>query len=561
LWTDFVDLLMSRFVPPWIAGVLVIGLLALPAAAVEAPSNSTPAAVCSADVGSLPVAKARLLDFGDYRGPPASGSAQAQRFFDQGLVFGWGFNFAEAVRSFRAASQLDPQCALCRWGIAWALGPSINHEMNPADMPVAADAIVQARGLSVPGSRERVLIDALATRYSTTNAADASRLAASYAAAMQTVANQYAGDADVAVLAAEAEMNAHAYDYWRADGRPQRWTPKITAWLDRALAQVPTHPGAHHYRIHLFEDSPQPERALASAEQLGTLAPIVGHLVHMPSHIFFRLGRYREAVTSNAAAVKSDHEYVKATGAATDYAIHNLHYLWVSALWSGDADTATQAAEQLAAAATTQVQQPGARQHFLAAPALTRVRLHRWESPANDAEDGSSGSPYLGGLIQFERGMGHAARGNVAAARIELERLQRSQAAARAAGLTIKNINRSSDVLAVAWWQLQSAIATARRMHGDAVRFARAAVAAEDRLIADDPPVWPVPARHMLGDALLRADRAVEAEKAFNEDLKKYPQNCVALAGLTAAERARRTSSRASFDSAQVSAHLPHCPK
>jgi tetratricopeptide (TPR) repeat protein len=552
---------MSRFVPPWVAGVMVIGsvLARLPATAVEARSSSARLAVCTADAGSLPVSKARLLAFGNYRGPPASRNAEAQRFFDQGLVFGWGFNFAEAVRSFRAASQLDPQCALCRWGLAWALGPSINHEMNPADVPVVLDAIAQARGLSMPGSRERALIDALAVRYSTRSGADVDRLAISYAGAMQTLAEQYAGDADIAVLAAEAAMNAHAYDYWRGNGRPQAWTPKIIAWLDRALAVAATHPGAHHYRIHLFEDSPQREQALASAEQLGTLAPMVGHLVHMPSHIFFRLGRYREAVASNDAAVKADREYAEATGAGSDYAIHNLHYLWVSALWSGDDDTAERAADQLAAAAAAQaeVQQQGTRQHFLAAPVLTQVRLHRWSSPRHDAGDGS----YLRGLMQFAQGMAYAARGDVAAARTELESLQRSRQAAQTAGLTIKYINRSSDVLAVARWQLQSAIATARHMHGDAVRFARAAVAAEDRLTADDPPVWPLPARHTLGDALLSAHRAAEAHKVFSDDLQKYPQNCVALAGLAAAEHAQRSSSRASLDSAQLSAHLPHCPK
>lgn len=552
---------MSRFVPPWVAGVMVIGsvLARLPATAVEARSSSARLAVCTADAGSLPVSKARLLAFGNYRGPPASRNAEAQRFFDQGLVFGWGFNFAEAVRSFRAASQLDPQCALCRWGLAWALGPSINHEMNPADVPVVLDAIAQARGLSMPGSRERALIDALAVRYSTRSGADVDRLAISYAGAMQTLAEQYAGDADIAVLAAEAAMNAHAYDYWRGNGRPQAWTPKIIAWLDRALAVAATHPGAHHYRIHLFEDSPQREQALASAEQLGTLAPMVGHLVHMPSHIFFRLGRYRDAVASNDAAVKADREYAEATGAGSDYAIHNLHYLWVSALWSGDDDTAERAADQLAAAAAAQaeVQQQGTRQHFLAAPVLTQVRLHRWSSPRHDAGDGS----YLRGLMQFAQGMAYAARGDVAAARTELESLQRSRQAAQTAGLTIKYINRSSDVLAVARWQLQSAIATARHMHGDAVRFARAAVAAEDRLTADDPPVWPLPARHTLGDALLSAHRAAEAHKVFSDDLQKYPQNCVALAGLAAAEHAQRSSSRASLDSAQLSAHLPHCPK
>lgn len=540
---------------------MVIGsvLARLPATAVEARSSSARLAVCTADAGSLPVSKARLLAFGNYRGPPASRNAEAQRFFDQGLVFGWGFNFAEAVRSFRAASQLDPQCALCRWGLAWALGPSINHEMNPADVPVVLDAIAQARGLSMPGSRERALIDALAVRYSTRSGADVDRLAISYAGAMQTLAEQYAGDADIAVLAAEAAMNAHAYDYWRGNGRPQAWTPKIIAWLDRALAVAATHPGAHHYRIHLFEDSPQREQALASAEQLGTLAPMVGHLVHMPSHIFFRLGRYRDAVASNDAAVKADREYAEATGAGSDYAIHNLHYLWVSALWSGDDDTAERAADQLAAAAAAQaeVQQQGTRQHFLAAPVLTQVRLHRWSSPRHDAGDGS----YLRGLMQFAQGMAYAARGDVAAARTELESLRRSRQATQTAGLTIKYINRSSDVLAVARWQLQSAIATARHMHGDAVRFARAAVAAEDRLTADDPPVWPLPARHTLGDALLSAHRAAEAHKVFSDDLQKYPQNCVALAGLAAAEHAQRSSSRASLDSAQLSAHLPHCPK
>ena len=552
---------MSRFVPPWVAGVIVIGSVAgISAAAVEAPNNLARSSVCSTNAGALPVSRARVLDFGRYQGPSASRNVDAQRFFDQGLVFGWGFNFAEAVRSFRAAAQLDPQCALCRWGIAWALGPSINHEANPADIPVARDAIVQARVLSVPGSRERALVDALAIRYPASIRGNADRLAVAYAGAMGTLADRYAGDADVAVLAAEAAMNAHAYDYWHANGRPQPWTPRIIALLDRALSVAPMHPGAHHYRIHLFEDSPQRGEALASAEQLGTLAPMVGHLVHMPSHIFFRLGRYHEAVAANDAAVRADREYAETTGVGSDYAIHNLHYLWISALWSGDDDTAMRAADQLAAAAV-EVEQQGTRQHFLAAPVLTQVRLQRWSSQRTDAREAASG-PYLRGLTQFAQGMAYAARGDVAAARAELELLQRSWRATQTAGLTIKNINRSSDVLAVARWQLQSAIATARQMHGDAVRFARSAVVAEDRLAADDPPVWPLPARHTLGDALLSAHRAAEAHKVFSDDLQKYPHNCVALAGVAAAEHAQRSPTHASLDSAQQQlARSPHCPK
>ena len=544
------------------AVIVATTLASVPLAAVEVSgSPSRSATVCSVEATALPVSKARLLAFGNYRGPPASHNVEAQRFFDQGLVFGWGFNFAEAVRSFRAASQLDPACSLCRWGIAWALGPSINHDMQAGDVPVALDAIVQARVAATAGSRERALIDALATRYSARIGADTDRLALSYAAAMAAVADQHADDADIAVLAAEAMMNAHAYDYWRIDGRPQAWTPQIIGWLDRALALAPAHPGAHHYRIHLFEDSPVPERALASAEQLGTLAPIVGHLVHMPSHIFFRVGRYRDAVAANNAAVKADREYAAATGARSDYAIHNLHFLWISALWGGDGDTALHAADQLAAAvaaAPANDMHDGTRQHFLAAPMLTQVRLHRWNPPAREADAG----PYLRGLIQFTHGMTYAARGDIAAAQTELELLQRSSPTVRRADLNIKNINRSSDVLAVARLQLQSAIATARGAHGDAVRFARAAVAAEDKLERDDPPVWPLPARHMLGEALLRTNRAAEARKVFSADLQRYPRNCVALAGLIAAERKQRSSLSASFDSsAQTSARLSHCPE
>ena len=546
---------MSRFLLV-AGGVIAVMLSAAPAAAVETPKGAGRTSICSVDSASLPVAKARLLAVGNYRGPPASRNAEAQRFFDQGLVFGWGFNFAEAVRSFRAASQLDAECALCRWGIAWALGPSINHDMQPADVPVALDALVQARVTAVSGSRDRELIDALATRYSA-RGADTDKLSLAYAAAMAVLAKRYADDADIAVLAAEAAMNAHAYDYWRADGKPQAWTPPIIGWLDRALRLAPAHPGAHHYRIHLFEDSPQREHALASAEQLGTLAPMVGHLVHMPSHIFFRLGRYREAVAANQAAVKADREYAVASGASSDYAIHNLHYLWISALWSGDNDTAVGAADQLAAAAHGD-EQSGTRQHFLAAPLLTQVRLQRWSFVQNNED----GGPYLRGLTHFAQGMKHAARGDAAAARLQHQSLQHSSRAARNAGLNIRNIHRSSDVLVVADWQLQSAIATVRHRHGDAVRFARAAVAAEDRLAADDPPVWPLPSRHMLGDALLRAGRAIEARKVFSADLQRYPQNCVALAGLNEAERAQRSAVRASLDpSAQTSAHLSHCPK
>lgn len=566
---------VSQFAPdsvprlaPCVAFSLLWSVLAwVPAVAAEAVRDAgLSQAVCVSNAGELPVAKARLLAFGSYRGPLVSANIEAQRFFDQGLVFGWGFSFAEAVRSFRAAAQIDLDCALCRWGIAWALGPSINHDMQPAEIPIALDAIVQARSTSVAGSRERALIDALAQRYAGRAGADAERQARSYASAMRALANRYPADADIVVLAAEAAMNAHAYDYWRADGKAEAWTPEIIEWLDRALRLAPVHPGAHHYQIHLFENSRTPERALASAEKLGSLAPIVGHLVHMPSHIFFRLGRFRNAVSANSAAVQADREYAAATGATPDYAIHNLHFLWASALWSGDGDAAARAADQLAAAAAawpTDGASSGTRQHLLAAPALTKVRLGPLGAPASQAKPAreANAEPYLRGLEQFSSGMANAAHGDIAAARADLESLQRSARTAQGEALTIKNINRASEVLAVARSLLESAIATARGMDRAAVRHARAAVVAEDRLARDDPPAWLIPARHALGAALLRSDRATEARKVYLADLQRYPQNCVALAGLAATERKLRSSRVLSDPPAPLAAHFSHCPE
>ncbi|MGH6609149.1 MAG: hypothetical protein ACRECQ_02740 [Burkholderiaceae bacterium] len=476
----------------------VVGLALAFASAMPVMAASSSAVICQSGSSELPVNEARVLAFGNYRGPTASQDSQAQRFFDQGLVFGWGFNFPEAVRSFRAAARIDPACALCRWGVAWALGPSINHEMRGEDRPLALDAIVQARVYAEPRSRERALIDALAARYEDANSDYSAR---AYASAMVVLAEQFAHDADIAVLAAEAMMNAHPYDYWASNGRPKSWTPQIMTLLDRALRIAPDHPGAHHYNIHLFEESREPKRALSSAEQLGALAPIVGHLVHMPSHIYFRLGRYQQAVNANQAAVDADRAYLAASGAQSGYAIHNLHFLWASALRNGDSPTALRVAEELAAASSQM--SDGLRQHLMAAPALTRVRFAQWDAIAT--QPSPDHSPYLSGLMHFARGMMHAARGDVGAARADLDSLQRSRRQTKAAGLTIKNINQADDVLNVARLQLQSAIARARGANGEAIRQAHAAARAEDRLAADDPPVWLIPSRRAL--AGLAAER------------------------------------------------------
>ncbi|HET9023495.1 MAG TPA: hypothetical protein VFN64_02920, partial [Burkholderiaceae bacterium] len=420
-----------------------------------------------------------------------------------------------------------------------------NHDMKREDLPIAIDAIVQARAYAPdPAARGRALIEALALRYSEDPKADGDKLAREYADAMRKLATRYPDDADIAVLAAEAIMNAHPYDYWRPGGAPQPWTPDVVALLDRATRIAPDHPGAHHYRIHLYEASTTPQRALASADRIGTLAPAVGHLVHMPSHIYLRLGRYHDAVLANRAAVESDRDYLLAVNAnptyAADYVPHNVHFLWASALWSGESKAAMQAAEELGRAADRLPQEAGrrgTRQHFQAAPWLTLARYRQWDALLARPPPPAADAPYLAGLVHFARGMAYAATGDIEAARAQAEGLRVMERRAREQRLSVKNINSAADLLALARSLLASELALARGARAEAVNHAAAAVAAEDRLEADEPPAWQLPARHALGRALLAAGRAKEARVVFADDLARHPENAVALSGLAAAER------------------------
>jgi tetratricopeptide (TPR) repeat protein len=524
--------------------------------------------MCVNEAGALPAAAAPLLPIGSYRGPRVSSNERSQRLFDQGLVFGWGFNFAEAVRSFRAATLADVNCAMCRWGIAWALGPSINHDMAPADLPVARDAIEQARAYAPDKtSRERRLVDALALRYRDALKLDDQRRARDYAAAMRRLARALPADADIAVLAAEAMMNAQPYDYWSAGGSaPRAWTGEIAALLERALRIAPDHPGAHHYKIHLYEDSAHPDRALASAEKLGALAPSVGHLVHMPSHIYVRVGRYHDAVLANRAAVAADRDYLAAVRAnpryAAGYVAHNIHHLWAAALMSGETSTARTAADELATAARARVDDdPGTQgtlQHFAAAPWLTDVRFRRGDQILARSARAGDDEPYLAGLEHFARGMAFVGKGEVGPAQKEADALLESERGARQRGLKIKNSNSAAALLAVARRQLAAEIALARGDALAAARHARAAVTAEDSLVPDEPPAWQVPARHVLGRALLARGQAREARDVYRADLARHPENAVALAGLAVAERQLGNAARAAALDARSQAAWQH---
>lgn len=520
--------------------LLLAVVLLLPAVAVAAlPLNE----LCLSDARGLQVADARLFDgTGPYRALRVSADGEAQRYFEQGMVFGWGFNFAEAARSFRAAVRRDPDCAMCRWGIAWAVGPSINHDMDSADMPIARDAVVQARVYAVD-PRTRELVAALSLRYPDGAATPSDDEARRYSEAMIALAERRADDADIAVLAAEALMTAHPYDWWQNDGTAKPWTPRIAALLDRAVALAPDHPGAHHYRIHLYDESRTPATALDSAQRLPEIAPGIGHLVHMPAHVYLRTGRYHDAVLANRAAVAADRRYASATltdpAYAAGYALHNQHFLWAAALWSGESQVAYQAASEMAetvAAWPTQGRDSGTRQHLQAAVWLSDVRFERWDSALQRLPE-VTGGVYLRGIAAYSRGVAYARNSEIPLAEQELIAVRAARRQAAAQKLEVKNTNRAADILGVAEALLRSDIATARGARYESVRHARIAVAREDRLAADEPPVWPIPARQRLGRALLIAGQAQAAARAYQADLTRHPADAVSLAGQAEAER------------------------
>ena len=278
----------------------------------------------------------------------ASVSPRAQRYFAQGMVLTWGFNPDEATRSFAAATEADPRCALCYWGLAWSLGPNINADMAAGSAVRVNQALANARALAGKASgRDRALVDALSARHP--KPGDPAALdEETYAAKMRALARAYPRDADIATLTAEAVMNLHPYDWWDRNGQPRPWTPEIRAQLARALALEPRHPGANHYWIHLLESSPKPADASESADLLMALVPGSGHLRHMPAHIYMRVGRYSDAVAANEKAIAADAHYsaqVDAQGAyRVGYVAHNHHFLWAAAAMQGRSAVAIAAA-------------------------------------------------------------------------------------------------------------------------------------------------------------------------------------------------------------------------
>jgi tetratricopeptide (TPR) repeat protein len=478
---------------------------------------------------------------GMHRYPVSTQIPEAQRYFDQGLILAYGFNHLEAARAFREAYRLDPECAMCYWGEALVLGPNINAPMAPADVPIAYRSLQKAQALAENATpKEQALISALAQRYSENTAADRKSLDEAYAKAMRGVAARFPDDADVLALFAEALMDLHPWNFWTGQSKAQPWTPEIVATLERALTIDADNPLANHLYIHALEASPEAAKALPSARRLPSLVPGSGHLVHMPAHIYIRIGHYRDAILANQQAVKVDKDYLShahhAEGIYTlAYVPHNYHFLWSAAIKTGQKRLAEQAAADTAAhVSQDMLREPaltGTLQHFLSIPLYTKALFGDWDGIIDEPAPPPD-LLYLTGVWHYSRGMAFLRKGNAKTAQQELAHLEQILDNPAIATMALSEMNPVTKILGIASEMLQGEIAAQRKDYGKAIAHLQRAVEIEDGLNYIEPKEWYLPPRQVLGAVLLEAGKAPEAEQAYRQDLRYHPQNGWSLYGL-----------------------------
>jgi tetratricopeptide (TPR) repeat protein len=488
-------------------------------------------------------------DLGDHHVSITTSVSLAQQYFDQGMRLLYGFNHGEAIRSFTRAAQLDTNCAMCYWGVAYAYGPHVNAGMDSAAGIAAYEALQQARSRLPHGSpREQAYIGALATRYAPVPPAARAALDSAYAASMGEVVRRYPDDLDAATLYAEALMDVRPWNYWdKKTGEPYPGTREIVAQLERVLRADPRHPGACHYYIHAVE-AVAPEKAVPCAERLAALMPGAGHVVHMPAHIYIRVGRYADAIAANEHAVHADQVFIEGQKPQGLYPLayypHNHHFLAFAAMLAGKSALAIEAAKRTVA--TTPVEaakqvpflEPYVHYHY-----LTLVTFGRWDEllamplpPAKLA--------YSRGMAQYARGVALAATRRFAEAQAALDTL-RQIAGSGTRGYASAGWTTPSTNLQIATHALLGEIAARRGALEEGIVHFRQAMNIEDDQLYTEPPDWYYPIRHSLGAVLLRAGRAVEAERLYREDLKRFPENGWSLFGLAQALREQGKSAAA----------------
>ncbi|HWK64455.1 MAG TPA: hypothetical protein VNS34_05920 [Rhizobiaceae bacterium] len=471
-------------------------------------------------------------------------SPDAQSYFDQGLRLAANFNHAEARRAFRKAQKLDPTCAMCFVGEALVLGPNINAPMDPAANAPAVAALRKAQSLAGGASqKEKELIAAVATRYSEDPAAERPKLDVAFADATAALSDKYPDDLDLAVLAAEAAMDTQPWDYWQPGGKePKGRAADIQKRLEGVLARNPNHAGAIHLYIHLVEASDRPERGEPYADRLAALMPGAGHIVHMPSHIYYRIGRYADSRKANEDASKVDEAYISQTGAAGVYPIgyysHNVHFVLVSAQLLGDRKTVLEQAEKLDKWLTNDVAK--------AIPIAQPVKAAPYFAWAQYGEpdmvlalpEPPGAPPYVKAMWHYARGAAFAAKKDVAGARKEAD--------------AIHGIAQGTDWSVLAAWGVPAlpvlevaqnvVLARASQAENDdsaAIEMWKKAAATEDTIPYMEPPFWYYPVRQSLGAALLKAGHPEEAQKEFDAALERSRGSAWALYGLQETARAK----------------------
>ena len=499
----------------------------------------------------------RLQNLGSHTFPVSARDRDAQTFMNQGLNLAYAFNHAEARRAFREAARLDPELAMAYWGQALVLGPNINALMEPNEEPQAYELVQKAMSLKGRGTaREQAYIEALAERYSG-RAADRQPRDAAYADAMRRVHERFPDDLDAAMLYVESVMDLRPWGYWQRDGAPHARTDDIVRLTEQVLARNPKHPGAVHMYIHLMEGTATPEKAEQAADTLLTLMPAAGHMVHMPAHIYQRIGRYADAIKSNQLAIAADEDYISQCRAQGLYPMayypHNIHFLWFAATADGQSKLAIESARQLASKIDDDtLKNLPLTAGFRMVPYYALTRFGRWDEMLNEPEPPSF-SAVLRAVWHYARGLSFVAKNQIPAAEQELRRLI-ALTSDPSMKESLFSPNIAAAIVAPAPAVLAGEIAAARGDYDLAISQLDRAVRLEESLVYTEPSEFHFPPRLALGAILLQAGRAAEAETVYWEDLRRNRENGWALFGLLQALRAQNKAADAVLTEARFKA-------
>jgi tetratricopeptide (TPR) repeat protein len=484
----------------------------------------------------------RLQKLGAHQFPVSTKNKQAQLFMNQGLNLSYAFNHAEAARAFREAARQDPNLAMAYWGQALVLGPNINAPMDPNAEGPAFQALKKAIELKPKASpREQAYIDALSERYSG-NAADRHARDQAYAAAMNKLQQKFPDDLDAATLYAESMMDLRPWGYWTRDGQPYEGMGEVVSLIEKVIAKNPNHPGALHLYIHLLEATDNVGKAEGAADRLLTLMPAAGHMVHMPAHIYQRVGRYSDAVRSNELAIAADEDYISQCQAQGLYPMgyypHNIHFLWFAATANGESKIAIDSARKAASKVPDEaLQQVPLMAIFRVVPYYALTRFGKWDDMLKEPEPPAF-SPYARGIWHYARGIAFVRKGQLDEANQELAKVK-ELLTDKALDQPLFSPNTGHAVLSIAPEVLSGEIDAANKNYDSAIAHLERAVRLEDALVYTEPAEWHYPPRQALAAVLLQAGRAPEAETVYWADLKKNRNNGWSLYGLMQALKAQ----------------------